>query len=145
MAQDLDFAIAFATAAHGEQKRKFTDEPYIVHPLRVAKAVKAAGGDTAQQIAAVLHDVVEDTPVTIEEVEAAFGADVAYLVACVTKRPKGEETYFEFIERSLSGGPRVHLIKRADVTDNMTGLPADQGGLKKRYAKTIAMLDKAAS
>lgn len=57
-----DRALAFARAAHGEQKRKYTDNPYIEHPIRVAQLVKEAGGTEEMIAAAYLHDVVEDVP-----------------------------------------------------------------------------------
>ncbi len=55
-------ALAFATAAHGEQKRKYTGAPYIEHPIRVAELVRGAGGTDEMIAAAYLHDVVEDVP-----------------------------------------------------------------------------------
>lgn len=57
-----DRALAFARAAHGEQKRKYTGNPYIEHPIRVAQLVKEAGGTEEMIAAAYLHDVVEDVP-----------------------------------------------------------------------------------
>ncbi len=77
-------AIAFATQAHQGQVRK-SGEPYIVHPLLVSCIVTYFGGDEEMVCAALLHDVVEDTPYTLEEVKRDYGADVASLVDGLTK------------------------------------------------------------
>jgi (p)ppGpp synthase/HD superfamily hydrolase len=82
--ETIQRAIDFAAKAHEGQFRK-SGEPYIVHPVLVASIVSALGGDESMVISAVLHDVVEDTPVTIEEVQELFGSDVAALVDGLTK------------------------------------------------------------
>ena len=80
----LDDALAFATHSHQEQFRKSGD-PYIIHPILVAVIVAKITEDEAMVMAALLHDVVEDTPVTIEEIEQRYGVDVAHLVGGLTK------------------------------------------------------------
>lgn len=79
-------AHAFATDAHGDidQRRKYTGEPYIVHPIAVAELVRSVPHTPEMIAAALLHDVVEDTPVTIEGIETEFGARVAELVGWLT-------------------------------------------------------------
>jgi len=77
-------ALDFSTDAHIEQFRK-SGEPYIIHPILVASIVAKITEDEAMVMAALLHDVVEDTPVTIEEVKARYGDDVAHLVGGLTK------------------------------------------------------------
>jgi len=77
-------ALSFAQEAHAEQFRK-SGEPYIVHPVLVASIVAAITGDEAMVIAALLHDVVEDTHITIDDVSRDYGADVAHLVEGLTK------------------------------------------------------------
>ncbi|NJW54729.1 HD domain-containing protein, partial [Salinimicrobium oceani] len=77
-------ALRFATEAHGEQQRKFTNELYIEHPKRVAEIVKTVPHTPEMICAAYLHDVVEDTPVEIEEIKEKFGAKVAQLVGELT-------------------------------------------------------------
>src|ERR687894_495246 len=72
-------AFEFARAAHGEQTRESGD-PYITHPLAVAETLAELQLDTATISAALLHDVAEDTAVSIEDLEARFGAEVARLV-----------------------------------------------------------------
>jgi GTP pyrophosphokinase len=77
-------ALAFAQQAHQHQFRK-SGEPYIVHPVLVASIVANITGDEAMVIAALLHDVVEDTHITIEEIARDYGTDVAHLVEGLTK------------------------------------------------------------
>ena len=77
-------AIAFATEAHKSQKRK-SGEPYIVHPLLVACIVAYFGGDEVMVCAALMHDVVEDTEYTLEDVRRDYGEDIACLVDGLSK------------------------------------------------------------
>jgi (p)ppGpp synthase/HD superfamily hydrolase len=86
-------AFRFAAEAHGKQKRKGTETPYIAHPMAVASLVIEHGGGEAVAIAALLHDVVEDTKVTAAEVEAAFGPEVLELVLAVTNPPIDWKTF----------------------------------------------------
>jgi len=80
----LQKILEFAQKAHKEQFRK-SGEPYIIHPILVASITANITTDEIMVIAALLHDVVEDTPITIEEIEMRFGKDVAHLVAGLTK------------------------------------------------------------
>ena len=80
----LQRAIEVARVSHAGQLRK-SGEPYFFHPLRVAHLAARYWMDFASVIAAILHDVVEDTPVTLDEVERQFGAEVARLVNGLTK------------------------------------------------------------
>lgn len=80
----LERAYALAFTAHAGQCRK-SGEPYIIHPILVASIVAELTGDEAMVIAALLHDVVEDTLVTIEEIKRDYGPDVAHLVEGLTK------------------------------------------------------------
>ena len=77
-------AIQFATEAHGDQARKYCGSPYITHPIAVAKIVESVEHTEEMVVAAILHDVVEDTPVTIDEIETEFGPVVAELVHFLT-------------------------------------------------------------
>lgn len=77
-------ALVFAQQAHHDQFRK-SGEPYIVHPVLVASIVANITGDEAMVIAALLHDVIEDTHITIDEVARDYGDDVAHLVEGLTK------------------------------------------------------------
>ena len=91
----LDDAIDFAVAAHSSMTRKRTGTPYIMHPMEAAVIVSTMTCDEDVIAAAMLHDVVEDTPVTIEELEERFGERIAELVSFETEdkypdRPKSE-------------------------------------------------------
>ncbi len=80
----IENALAFAKEAHKTQKRK-SGEPYIIHPILVGAIVAAISADEAMVVAALLHDVVEDTDTTLEEIEEKYGSDVAHLVKGLTK------------------------------------------------------------
>lgn len=82
--EQIEDALLYTIEAHRHQARK-SGEPYVVHPILVAAVVASLTEDKAMVIAALLHDVVEDTPHTIEEVEARYGLDVAHLVHGLTK------------------------------------------------------------
>jgi len=82
--QVLNKALSFSKASHKHQVRK-SGEPYVVHPILVAAIVVSITSDESMAIAALLHDVVEDTDVSIDEIEERFGKDVAHLVAGLTK------------------------------------------------------------
>jgi len=108
----LERAIEIAAAAHAGQHDK-AGAPYILHPLRVMLAQKGP----AQRIAAVLHDVVEDTPWTLEQLRAeGFSDEVVGAVDALTKRD-GED-YFAFVDRA-GRHPVARAVKIADIRDNM--------------------------
>ncbi|MES2135037.1 MAG: RelA/SpoT family protein [Patescibacteria group bacterium] len=118
-------AYEFAKVAHGEEKRK-SGEPYIIHPNAIALTLAKLGMDRDTIIAGILHDTVEDTPVTIEEIEKEFGATVRFLVEGVTKLSKlkyrGVERHVESLRRLLvatANDIRVIIIKLADRLHNM--------------------------
>ncbi|HIP03128.1 MAG TPA: HD domain-containing protein, partial [Campylobacterales bacterium] len=81
---NINEAVELSQVYHQNQFRK-SGEPYIIHPICVASIVCAYGGDEQMVIAALLHDVVEDTPCEIEEIDEKFGKEVAELVAGLTK------------------------------------------------------------
>lgn len=86
-------AFELAREAHAPQKRK-TGEPYILHPIAVATIVAEEMQLGANPVcAAFLHDVVEDTPYTIDDIRNRFGDDVAFLVKVVTKKDTHEYEY----------------------------------------------------
>ena len=80
----LDKALVYATKAHSSQFRK-SGEPYVIHPILVAGIVASITNSESMTVAALLHDVVEDTEITIEEILENFGKDVSYLVEGLTK------------------------------------------------------------
>lgn len=122
-------AYELAESYHHNQKRE-SGEPYITHPLAVAYILLELGMDTDTICAALLHDVVEDTDCTLEELQKKFGADVAMLVNGVTKLGKveiftKEEQKAENIRKillAMSEDIRVIIIKLADRLHNMRTL-----------------------
>ena len=83
----IDQAIRFAASAHKDMTRKGNEQPYIFHPLEVLNLVSMMTLDDDVLCAAVLHDTVEDTPVTAGEIRELFGDRVAALVALLTRKP----------------------------------------------------------
>lgn len=122
----VEKAYHLAEEAHGDQRR-LSGIPYILHPTSVACILVELGMDTDSIIAALLHDVVEDTHYTLEEIEEMFGKSVANLVDGVTKISKipysnREEQQAENIRKMLiamSNDIRVIIIKLADRLHNM--------------------------
>ena len=109
----LERAIAIATDAHQGQFDKAGND-YIQHPLRVM----AAGKTTDEKIVGVLHDVIEDTDWSFEQLfEEGFSSEVIEALKCVTKVSE-EEPYDEFIER-VKKNPLAVAVKLNDLTDNM--------------------------
>ena len=121
----VERARVFATAAHAAvgQVRKYTFEPYIVHPAEVAMIVAEAGGSEAMVAAAWLHDTVEDTGVTNEVIRAEFGAEVAELVGWLTdvSRPEhGNRAHRKALDRAHSAmaPAEAQTVKLADLIAN---------------------------
>lgn len=130
--EDIEYikkAYEIAREAHEGQYRR-SGEPYIIHPVQVAKILYELGMDSESMIAALLHDVVEDTELTKEDVKKEFGEDVAELVEGVTKLGKvplftKEEQQAENVRKMLmamSQDIRVIIIKLADRIHNMRTL-----------------------
>lgn len=109
----LERAIALAVEAHKDQKDKY-GAPYIGHVLRVA----LAGRTEAEQIVGALHDVVEDTDLTFEDLRReGFSEDIITAVECLTKR-SDDEDYDAFTAR-VKTNPLAIRVKLHDLTDNM--------------------------
>jgi GTP pyrophosphokinase len=135
----LNRAYVFAMQAHGPQRRASGD-PYFTHPLEVAAILTDLKLDTATIATALLHDVVEDTTVSIDEIRAAFGDEVAGLVDGVTKlsqlelfseRTKQAEN-FRKLMLAMSNDIRVLLVKLADRLHNMRTLHYVKDEAKRR-------------
>lgn len=117
-------AARFAANAHVDQLRKYTYEPYIIHPTAVAELVKTTKNCTDNMIcAAYLHDVVEDCNVSFEKIETEFNKEVKNLVFWLTdyttpefgNRATRKAHYLKFIS---SGPAEAHTLKIADLIDN---------------------------
>lgn len=126
----IDKAYRLATEYHGDQKRK-SGEPYIVHPLCVAIELAKLKLDKETIISGILHDIVEDTPYTLEQLTADFGAEVALLVDGVTKLTQMSwsqdkiEIQAENLRKmflAMAKDIRVILIKLADRLHNLRTL-----------------------
>ncbi|CAA6808760.1 MAG: GTP pyrophosphokinase (EC, (p)ppGpp synthetase II / Guanosine-3',5'-bis(diphosphate) 3'-pyrophosphohydrolase (EC, partial [uncultured Sulfurovum sp.] len=131
-------ALNLAKVAHAPQKRK-SGEPYIIHPIIVASITALVSNDEAMIIAALLHDVVEDTEYMIEEIEEIFGKDVAHMVEGLTKIEDIREmelisssdkklissamTFRKMLVSSIKD-VRVLVVKLCDRLHNMTTLEA---------------------
>jgi len=127
----LGHALAFAAEAHKDQKDK-GGVAYILHPVRIAEALRRDNWSETHQVVAVLHDTVEDTNVTLKEVHEKFGSTIGEAVDAISRRgswePTGvqfdgepewrwEETYKEYIKRCCVN--RIaRVVKRYDVYDN---------------------------
>ena len=110
--QLLEKAILMAIQAHQGQQ-DWAGRPYILHPFRAMLSLETED----EMIVAVLHDVVEDTALTLGDLrEAGFSEDVLAAVDCLTRRD--DETYEEFIERIVPN-PLAVRVKQADLVDNM--------------------------
>lgn len=111
-------ALEFAAAAHSGQKRKNGDN-YIIHPIRVSQEVKTED----QKVIALLHDTVEDTDTTLEDIRGAFGEHVAFCVDLLSHREN--EPYMDYIAR-VKRHPDAVQVKLADIADNLSDAPTSK-------------------
>jgi (p)ppGpp synthase/HD superfamily hydrolase len=122
-------AIALACSAHAEQKRKYTNEPYIVHPAEVVSYLKTHVKHVSEDmiIAAWLHDTLEDTDLPQEIIEYWFGYRVLYLVDELTDKTElkdGNRAYRKLLEcnRLSVTSSEAQTIKLADLCSNTTSI-----------------------
>lgn len=141
----IERARLFATAAHAaiNQRRKYTDDPYIVHPQRVAERVASVPHTPEMIAAAWLHDVVEDTAITIEEIQYEFGTEVAMLVSGLTdiSRPEdGNRKVRKAIDRehSMQQSPACKTVKLADLIDNSLSIRRHGKGFARIFMAEMA-------
>ena len=128
----IDQAINFAAIAHKKQTRKSTNIPYITHPFAVGMLLQKAKCSEEVVAAGILHDVLEDTPITYEELSEQFGAKIANLVAAASEQDKNlpwetrkrhtiEQLKTATIEEiQVITGDKLHNIKsiQADLLQN---------------------------
>ncbi len=136
---DLDTAIKLAVDAHAGQTDK-AGMPYILHPLRV---MLAQDNETAR-IVGVLHDVVEDSGISHDDILAIFGEEVHAAVFAIS-RQEGED-YFAFVRRAISN-PIARQVKIADLRDNMDvsrALPDDEKNRTRmvKYREAMAIIEE---
>jgi guanosine-3',5'-bis(diphosphate) 3'-pyrophosphohydrolase len=135
-------AYHYARAMHEGQKRR-SGEDYITHPVAVATNLAALGLGTATLLAALLHDTVEDTPATLEDIREGFGEEVALLVDGVTKLDRihaesKQEQQAETLRKmvvAMARDIRVLVIKLADRLHNMQTIGAMPRDKQKRIAQ----------
>lgn len=145
--KDIRKAFQFAMDAHGNERRK-SGEPYIIHPLEVATiCAREIGLGTKSIISALLHDVVEDTPATLEEIEEKFGPKIAEIIDGLTKvsgimgkSNSAQAENFKKILLTLSDDVRVILVKLADRLHNMRTLDALQHQKQLKIASETTFL-----
>jgi hypothetical protein len=142
MSRIVDEAERLAKRAHAGQVDK-SGHPYIGHPARVAARARNHGGDEQVEIVAWLHDVVEDTPVTRDEIESLFGPEIAEAVVAITRRPDDvDDVYYE----RVAGNPIALAVKYADIEDNLDPArtaqldPATRQRLAVKYAHALVVL-----
>lgn len=141
-------ALEFATRAHGSQMRKYNVEPYIEHPKRVAETVRTVAHTPEMICAAYLHDVVEDTPVGIQEIRKRFGVKVGLLVHELTdeyvkekyphlnrKQRKERE-----VQRQAQISPAAKTVKLADVIDNTMDIVRNDRNFARKYLREMEAL-----
>lgn len=144
-------ALEFARKAHGEQQRKYSDEPYIEHPKRVANIIKTVPHSTEMVCAAYLHDVVEDTPVSIEDIQRKFGRKIAGLVRELTDEYEKKnyphlnrrQRKQKEVERQAKISPEAKTIKLADVIDNTRDILENDPGFARKYIREMEALTEA--
>lgn len=119
----LEAALRFAAVAHRGQVRKSSDTPYVQHVVAVAWILDRAGFGEDVQVAGLLHDVVEDTPTTLDEVDAAFGPEVARIVGYCTE-----------VKLDAEGRKRPWADRKADHLAALAGAPIE--------ARAVALADK---
>ena len=123
----LNTAIEFATKKHSGQFRKSTAIPYILHPLEVLQILYSMRADTNLMIAGVLHDMVEDTDTSLNEIRELFGNDVAELVASNSedKSKSWDERKQHTIDELANANQRVKMLIMADKLSNIRSIALD--------------------
>ena len=134
---DYELAYEIASRAHAKQVDK-AGKPYLYHPLAVADGVTSEEA----KVVALLHDIAEDTPITLGSLRALFGDTIADALTCLTHREG--ESYDEYVRRAAAN-PIARKVKMADLTHNMdlSRLPVvtdwDRERVKK-YERAMAYL-----
>jgi (p)ppGpp synthase/HD superfamily hydrolase len=144
----VDRAELFARAAHGAigQIRKYTGEAYVTHPIRVMGLVKTVLKDPDALAAALLHDVIEDTELTKEDILTEFGPGVAEMVVALSDPPKVEGGPNRKARKALDrdrlskASASVQTIKVADMIDNTESIVAHDPKFAKIYLEEKRLL-----
>ena len=112
-------AFILAIQAHNGSQRK-DGVPYVIHPIRIALHALSLGMSEDAIIAAVLHDVVEDTDTSLNDISDMFGRDVASMVDALTKPERGTPNRSSLYQEQLLAGPEdARRVKILDIQDNL--------------------------
>ena len=141
----VDAAYRFARDAHGDQKRKYTGEPYITHPVAVAQIVASVTEGIEPIAMALLHDVLEDTDATVEEMEAyglGFGISRGVVALTDVQKEFGNRAARKAEDRRrLSKAPwEVKTVKLADVIHNTSSIVQYDENFAKVYMREKQLL-----
>jgi len=143
----VDYAYRFARDAHGEQKRKYTGEPYINHPVAVAKIVMTCDDHNVTQIvAAILHDVIEDTDTTRKDIINAgftwWAADMVVELSDVSKPEDGNRAIRKAMDRDHLAGisDKAKTVKLADCIHNSISITKYDPDFAKVYMREMQVL-----
>ena len=143
--EDITKAFEFASKAHGKQKRRINKAPYIIHPMDVAIILMKNHAPDEVVIAGLLHDTVEDTKTTIEDIEKNFGKEVSRLVKNVTEPaklkkkkifPKTQEIWEEKKTHTINfiktADKKTKMLSCADKLSNIRSMIEDEKTIKKK-------------
>lgn len=140
-------ALDFATRAHGviDQRRKYTNEAYIVHPIAVAELVKSVPHTPEMVAAALLHDTVEDCETTQEDIDREFGhqvGDLVYWLTDVSQPHDGPRSLRKRMDRAhiASAPAAAQTIKLADLIDNTKSIAKYDPSFWKVYREEKLLL-----
>lgn len=147
----FDEAIVFAVRAHSGMTRKGSGLPYIVHPMEAAAIAAAMTDDEEVLAAAVLHDVLEDTPATAEEIRAQFGERVARLVQAESENKREErpaaDTWEERKRETIEHLQKetdlaVKMLTLSDKLSNLRAMQRDYAALGETFWQRFNQKDK---
>lgn len=135
----------FAIGAHTGQVRKYTNEPYIVHPAEVAEIVRSVNSTEAQLCAAWLHDTVEDCGINITTIIELFGDEVAEMVLDLTDVSKPEDGNRAKrkaidLQHTLFASPAAKTVKLADLISNSRSITQCDPNFAKVYMREKVLL-----
>lgn len=140
-------AIIFAAEAHAGQVRKYTGEPYVLHPIEVAEILRRHDRPASEIVGGVLHDVVEDTNRTLKQVKFHFGTVVGDLVNGVTNVAEDKsvprvDRFWQNVAHLAEQSEGSHNIKCADIISNLKNFPRnDETKLVSYSVEKVIVLD----
>lgn len=143
MSDRIQLALKFAQKKHMGQSRKFDETPYIDHPIGVVKILKEYTSDEDIICAAYLHDTVEDTNTTLEEIKSIFHQNIASLVEELTSNREYEKKMGkpQYLTQKINAmSEKAKLIKLSDRLHNVSDIESNPIQFGKRYAEETAFI-----